>query len=203
MSELITESQVEIAVKSNIQEAYGVGAGYPFNLYEDELYRAFHEFALSQGIQDTAELKVGLRDLAELCANTLRSHVDSPVFRIMSETLRFRPALFMGIIVSLVAALIFTALIFGINRRVTKRIDGYLYALSAVSLICAGLPIVFFGTRLTARLNITPLSYNRFLSSWLDGIVSGYLSALIPLIILTGICITVRIIRKNRYGHRY
>jgi hypothetical protein len=202
MARQITPAHIEYAVKGSIQEVYGIGTGYNFELYADEMYQEFHNFALSQGISDDDTLEEGLRDLSVLCADALKNHVGSPIFRIMSETLRFRRALFTGITLSLAAAIISAVFIFIINRRVIKRIDGYLYALSAASAVCAAIPIIFFGSGVSKRLGITPLSYNQFLSSWLDSIVSGYIAALIPLLSLMALCITIRIIRKKRRRRR-
>jgi hypothetical protein len=203
MASLVTSERVDDAVKSSIRGAFGIGAGYSFDWYADELTMSFRDFALSRDIAYSEELETGLRDLAVLCADALREHTDSPIFGIISETLRFRQMLFIAIIVSIFASIICIILIPLVNKRVTKWIDGYLYAFGAALLVCAVLPLTAAISGITSRLNVMPLSINRFLTSWLDGVIYGYLIALIPLLLFTGLFTFIRVVRQLRRRRRY
>jgi len=198
MASLITAEHVADAAESGIMESFSVSAGFNFNNYSNEIYLILHDYAIRQGVEITDDTISGLGSLSDLCANTLRNYVSSPIFDILAEAQHYSRYLFITIAISLILSVLVIALIPYVNRRVTRWIDGYLYALAATVLICIIIPVAVHSTGVTNRLQITPLSYNRFISFWIKGILDGYLVALIPLVLLIGVCVTIRIIRWKR-----
>lgn len=198
MAELITTGHVEYVAERIIMEAFGEGPEYSFENYSDEVYHALYGYAVAQGIEITAEVETGLRGLAELCADALMNYIDSPIFRVPAQARQSANLLLIAMAGSTIAGIAAAVVILAVNRRVTRWIDGYLYALSATAIMCIALPAGVFATGITRRLQISPLSYNRFITSWVEGILSGYLAALIPLTILIGVCIAVRVIRWKK-----
>jgi len=208
MASFINESHVLEAAEGSILYTFGRGAGYSFEDYSNEIYTGLREYVLSQGLDITEEMEVGLLDLADLCAESLKNHLDSPVFNVLASSQRYINFLYFCIIAIAVLSVIAVVIIPAVNRRVTRWIDGYIYALGATTILCAAIPIAFFSSGISSRLQISPMSYNMLISSWLDGIASGYITALIPLISLIIICVIVRLLRskkrkKQRVYHEY
>jgi hypothetical protein len=203
MSSLLTTRHVTNAVEGSILEAYNVGFGHSFEAYSDEVYITLYDYVISQGIDFTDELRTGLRDLADLCAAALKSHVNSPILNMLAQTQQYSFPLTLVIAVSTAMSLIAIAIILFVNHRVTRWIDGYIYALGSVSLICIALPVIAINLGLTSRLQISPQSLNNLISSWISGILSGYLIALIPLLLLMGVCVAVRVIRRTKRIRRF
>jgi len=203
MASLVTAEHVNDALEAGIMESFAVSGGYNFAVYTNEVFITLHDYATAQDITITEDTIEGLQSLADLCAEALRNYVNSPVFDALAGVQQYSRHLFIAIAVSIVLSAVLIVLIPQVNYRVTRWIDGYLYALITTALICIIIPIVVHSTGLTNRLQITPLSYNRFISSWINGILNSYLIALIPLILLIGICITIRIIRWKRRKTTY
>ena len=203
MLSLISTEQIALSAEHSILAAYGVGAPYNFERHADYLYNILHEYAMYLGLEDTPELEEGLRDLAVLCTETLQSRIDSPILAFLSGTVRFftQAVIAAVIITAISASTVF--LIFFTNRRVTRAIDGLLYALGTVLIICTAIPTFFYFTGLTGRLQIMPLSLNRFITSLLDGIIYGYFAALIPLLLCMAVCIFIRVFRWKKRMRAY
>jgi len=195
---LITPEHIADAAEDGVMESFNVSGGYAFDAYSDEIYEVLYSYALSQGLSITDDAKDGLRSLADLCAQTLEDYVGSPIFDILAQAQHYRRHLFIAVAVSLFLSIIVVFLIPRVNHRVTRWIDGYLYALGTGVIICIMIPLVVHSTGITSRLQITPLSYNRFISSWIEGILDGFLVALIPLVLLIGVCVAVRIVRWKK-----
>jgi hypothetical protein len=198
MAPLITDEQVARAAEGVILQKYGRGAGYNFDNYSNEIYLVLRDYAISQGFEITADIETGLRDLADLCADTLRNHLDTIVIRSLAQTQRYTRIMFLGVALVSVLSLGAIIIIPCVNRRVTRWIDGYLYALGATAIFCIAIPVIYNSTGLSTRLQITPMSYFMLITSWLDGIISGFTIALIPLILLIIVCVTVRVLRSKR-----
>jgi len=203
MASLITAEHIADAAEGSIMETFNVSGGYNFDSYIDEVYIVLHNYAVSLGVEITADTKDGLLSLAELCADTLKEYVSSPIFDILAQIHSYNRILFVAVAAFAFLCLVIIVMIPFVNRRVTRWIDGFLYATGATALICIAIPVIVHGTGITSRLQITPLSYNRFISSWLTGVIDGYIIALIPLVLIIGICIVIRIIRWHRRNTRY
>jgi len=198
MASFITTEYIFDAAEAEVMESFSVSGGFNYNNYSNEIYLILYIYAQEQGIVITEELKEGIGSLADLCAEALQNYVSSPIFDILAGARHYSRHLFVAIAVSIILSVIVIAIIPYVNRRVTRWIDGYLYALGTTSLICITIPVAVHSTGITSRLQITPLSYNRFISSWIEGIINGYLIALIPLISLICVCVIIRIIRWNK-----
>ncbi|MCL2628778.1 MAG: hypothetical protein FWD44_08825 [Oscillospiraceae bacterium] len=203
MASLITPQHIADAAEGSIMETFGVSGGYNFEAYSSEIYLTLRTYAVVQGIEITEDIEYALRDLADLCADALRDYVNSPIFGILAQVHRYNRLLFVAIAALSFLCVVILVLLPFVNRRVTRWIDGYLYAMGGAALACIIIPIAVHGTGITTRLQITPLSYNRFISSWLHGIVDGYIIALIPLILIICICAFIRIVRWHRRNTRY
>jgi len=207
MTSLLSPKHVADAAEGIIKETFAVGAGYSFEGYSSDIYQILYAFAQSEGIEITEDVETGLRDLADLCADSLRNHLSTPVFEILSRFRQYTGTLFAVTTVFLILTIITLIIIPYVNRRVTRWIDGYIYALGAALVICIGIPAAYYISEISSRLMITPQSYNKLLSSWLDGIINGYIVALIPISFALLFFIIIRTVRKkNRYrakGRRY
>jgi hypothetical protein len=203
MASLLTTRHVTNAVESSILKAYNLSVNYSFEDFSNEVYIKLYDYVVSQGINATDELEIGLRDLADLCVVALKVYVDPPVFELLAQAQRFSRPIVQAIAVSAAISFIAIAIILFVNRRVTGWIDGFIYALGSVTLISVALPMIIIHLGLTSRLQISPLSLNNLISSCISGILNSYLIALFPLLLLIGICVTVRILRWNRRKRIY
>jgi len=203
MASLITAEHVADAAEAGVMESFDVSAGFNFSNYSNEVFMVLYEYAAAQGMEITSEVREGIGSLADLCADALRNYVNSPIFDILAGARHYSRHLFIAIAASIILSHIVISLIPYVNRRVTRWIDGYIYALGTVTLICIIIPVAVHSTGITNRLQITPLSYNRFISAWIEGILNGYLVALIPLTVLIGVCVTVRVIRWKKRREIY
>jgi hypothetical protein len=198
MEPLITASHISSAAESSIMESFGLSGEFDFAGYIDKTNLALHSYVASQSVYITPDVELGIQSIAELCADTLSDYLDSPIFGVPARMQRYTPYLFLVMAASAAISIAAAIVIPAINKRVTRWIDGYIYALSATALMCVALPIIAQGSGLTSRLQITPISYNKFILSWLEGIFNGYLIALIPIVSLIVICVAVRLIRWKR-----
>ena len=196
MTSFITAPLVNTVTEGIILETFGRGVGYSPDEYIEEVTSALRAYAIKQGFTITEDIETGLHELAVMCSDSLKDHINSPIFGLLARLQHFTRYLITGISIMAVLSLIIIILIPAVNRRVTRWIDGYIYALGATSLLCAIIYIIYYRLGLSTRLMIAPVSYNRLISSWFDGIVNGYMIALLPLLSGIIICITVRIIRR-------
>ncbi|MCL2249478.1 MAG: hypothetical protein FWC13_09420 [Oscillospiraceae bacterium] len=198
MLSLISTEKIAIALEYSVRAAYGNVSPYNFSSHTERMFNILHEYALSLGFDDTPLLVQGLYDLATLCTAELQSRMESILINLMSEVMHFHVH---AIIATAVLAFFSALSIFFIhlaNSSVTRTIDGLLYSFGTVSIICAAVPIFFHITALTSRIQIMPLSLNRFITSWLDGIIHSYLFALLILLLCMFACILIRISRRNK-----
>jgi hypothetical protein len=204
MLEGLSQRQVDNAITANVYAAFSAASPYDYARHENELFEIFLAFALEQGSTPSEELDEGLRDLAVLSMEAFTERTDLGLFVLLAE-FASRIHRVLNITISVAAALIvLTAVMMPlINRRVTRWIDGYIYALGAVALFCIAIPIFALGTGWTGRLNITPMSFNRLISAWLEGIIGSFSIALIPVLSFIAICVIIRINRRNRRRRRY
>jgi len=198
MAPLITDEQVAEAAEGVILQKYGRGSGYAFDRFSNEIFLVLSDYAISQGFEITEDIEIGLRDLADLCADALRNHLDTIIIRVLAQTQRYTRIMFIGVAIVSVLSLGAIVLIPSVNRRVTRWIDGYIYALGATTIFCIAIPVIYNNTGISTRLQITPTSYFLLITSWLDGIINGFLVALIPLCLLIIICVIIRILRSKR-----
>jgi len=197
MAPLITEKHVADAAEGSILEAFGKGSGYSFEFYSDEVNNALRNFALSEGLNITEDMEAGFKDLADLCADALRNHLNTPIFNLFAEMQRFTQSIIICISVAMILSIAAIVILHFVNRHEPRRIDGYIYTQGATIISCTAIPVIYFSTGVSTRLQITPMSYNRLISSWLDGVVSGYLYALIPLLLLPAVCVTLLILHRR------
>ena len=201
MASLITEHHVVEAAEGIILQKYGRESGFSFEAYIDEMYLVFYDYAISKGFQITEDIETGLFELAELCANALSNHLDTLVISVLAQTQHYTRIILIGVLVVSVFSLGVIIIIPFVNREVTRAIDSYLYAFGAAAILCAAISIVYYSTGLSTRLQITPMSYKMLISSWLDGIINGYLIALIITISLILICVFAQLY-KNKFFNR-
>jgi hypothetical protein len=196
MKTFITIEHVNAATEGVVLETFGRGTGFSPDEYINEISSALRNYAISQGYSVTDDIEAGLRELAVMCSDALENHINSPIFGLLAQMQRFTRSIILSISLTAVLSLIVIILIPTVNRRVTRWIDGYIYALGATSLLCVTIYIIYYSLGLSTRLMISPVSYNRLISSWFDGIVNSYMIALIPLLSVLIICLTIRITRK-------
>lgn len=203
MQSLITPEDVDDAIKAEIRAAYKTGSPFDYTKLENEMFAALHNYAVRLGFEATDELDEAIRDLAKLCAGDFKKQTASMVIGMIgTAATRFERYITIGITLSAIVALLLIMLLPILNRRISRWVSGYIYAFGATAIICAAIPIVLFISGFTQRLNITPQAYNDLLRSWIEGVAHGYLTALIPVLIILTTCIIVWIIRriKRRKG---
>jgi len=205
MASLITARHVADAVEGSILITFEEGTVFSYTKYTDDIFHKLQDYAQSQGYETTSAVRIGLNDLAVLCTNALKDYLGSPIIGFLAAAQRNTQNLFVGILIVGVLSLIAIFALPFTNRRVTRWIDGYIYALGAAVILCAAVPVAAYVSNITSRLQITPVSFNKLISSLLDGVIYGYLIALIPLILFMIICIIIRILRsaKRRDQRRY
>jgi len=202
MEPLVTDAHIAEAAEGLILQKYGRSSGYSFEQYSNEIYVALSNYVLSMGLQITEDVQTGLRDLADLSVDAVRNHLDSVVIQVLAQTQRYTRIMYIAVAIVSVLTIATIIIIPSVNRRVTRWIDGYIYALGAASLLCIVIPILYFQTGISTRLQVEPLSYFMLITSWLDGIFSGFLSALIPLVVLIIICVIIRVQRRKKREKR-
>jgi hypothetical protein len=198
MTTFITADIVNTATEAIILETFGRRTGYSSDEYINEITDELRAYAIQQGFTITTDIGTGLHELAVLCADALKDHINSPIFGLLARLQYITRYIVTGIIITAVLSLTAIIIIPTVNLRVTRWIDGYIYALGATSLLCIIISIVYYSLGISTRLTISPLSYNRLISSWFDGIINSYMIALLPLLSALTICITIRIIRRIR-----
>jgi len=198
MTTFITADIVNTATEAIILETFGRRTGYSSDEYINEITDELRAYAIQQGFTITTDIGTGLHELAVLCADALKDHINSPIFGLLARLQYITRYIVTGIITTAVLSLTAIIIIPTVNLRVTRWIDGYIYALGATSLLCIIIGIVYYSLGISTRLTISPVSYNRLISSWFDGIINSYMIALLPLLSALTICITIRIIRRIR-----
>ena len=198
MTTFITADIVNTATEAIILETFGRRTGYSSDEYINEITDELRAYAIQQGFTITTDIGTGLHELAVLCADALKDHINSPIFGLLARLQYITRYIVTGIITTAVLSLTAIIIIPTVNLRVTRWIDGYIYALGATSLLCIIIGIVYYSLGISTRLTISPVSYNRLISSWFDGIINSYMIALLPLLSALAICITIRIIRRIR-----
>ena len=119
----LTLNQIDMAVKTSIRAAYNIGPPFNYTRYQEELFDIFHEFALSQGSDDTEELEIALQDLASLCVEAFKRHNDSMFLNLIAEiTARYHRILLIVLFVTGAFSVITSVLIVVLNNQIQNTI---------------------------------------------------------------------------------
>ncbi|MDR0293604.1 MAG: hypothetical protein LBH95_05565 [Oscillospiraceae bacterium] len=201
MEGAVTHTQAATAVRQSVAAAFQLGQAFDYDAYSAGLYALFSEYARGAGAKDTAELREGLQDLSDLCAEVFYTHTNPALYRRVAQPLlRYRRYLGIASVCLIMTAICLVIALLAYNKR---QAYGYgVYVFGADAMIYLLVPLSVRAAGALDGLNITPYSFKRLFSSVLGGFFDGYYIALIPAAAMLAVCLAGRSSNMRKFGRR-
>ena len=196
----ISEEQIRAALGQTIRAAFSGGEGYDYDGYAAAVEETLVQYAKTQGIEDTPELRQALAQLVNYSTGSFIALMDSIVFDMLfsyatayGQSVTQLAWILAGITV---VCLVTMALL---TRRLSILLRNMVYTLGAVFIAATAVPVAFRASGFLQRVNLSPPSMKQYITACLDGFVGCYWWLSGAALLLLAACAIALAMRTRRH----
>lgn len=199
MSKWLNADLVTEAATASVLNMFGEGSRYDTQTFKNDALADLTRYAAAEGYVLDDEMKEGLDEIAQYCADIFSEYVWSNVHEmVVPYLLRYRSLLGAAIAGLSVLSLVLAVILVLLNWPRMKAAARYGFFAFAAAAVCSAAAVM--AVRVSGifdHLNITPQSYNKLFSSLFSDMTTGYWIAFAPLLVCAALCLSVCIKRVS------